>query len=403
VNIESSRLEANENRVVLQPGAFAVSPELSSEPLPSAPNGANYESPGRQPWDLTTTEFQALKGRTKRVRPAPAGVPASGTQQHRKNYRMGELSLIEKFKAGAPGHPWITVGPGSDCAVLNWPGDVDQLFKIDQVIEGTHFVLSGPEAATPFQVGWKAMAKTCSDIAAAGGWPVAAMVAMNVRKGSADEFVMQIYKGIVSCCEDYRIGLAGGDFSSSENGLCITVSLLGRCEKGKSWTRSGGRPGDVLFITGPLAGSLPSKKHLTFSPRLDEAKWLRSLLKDGVRACIDITDGLSRDLGHLCKESLCGARIFEAKVPVTEFAAKNSTSARDAFRHALSDGEDFELLIAVDPNDALILKEVMTSIPGLFSGLSDIGVLTPLELGVTCVSTDGTEQPLPDLGYEHVV
>ena len=106
---------------------------------------------------------------------------------------MGELSLIEKFRAGAPQHPAIIVGPGSDCAVLNWPSSTDLLFKIDQVVEGTHFLLSGPEAATPRQVGWKAMAKTCSDIAAAGGWPIAAMVAMNVRKGTDESVVMGVY------------------------------------------------------------------------------------------------------------------------------------------------------------------------------------------------------------------
>ena len=316
---------------------------------------------------------------------------------------MGELSLIEKFKAGAPGHPWITVGPGSDCAVLNWPGGVDQLFKIDQVVEGTHFVLEGAGSATPFQVGWKAMAKTCSDIAAAGGWPVAAMVAIQARKGLTDAFILQLYAGIVACCEEFKIGLAGGDFSTSGSGLAVVVSLLGHCEKRPAWTRAGARPGDVLFVTGALGGSLQSGKHLTFTPRLWEARHLGSLCKEDVRACIDITDGLSRDLGHLCHESGCGARIFEAKIPVSESATAHSESPRAAFLRALSDGEDFELLLAIAPEGAALTQDLKRDVPGLFAGCVEVGVMMPREHGLTFVSVDGVESPLPDVGYEHVV
>ena len=316
---------------------------------------------------------------------------------------MGELSLIEKFRAGAPMHPWITVGPGSDCAALSWPADEELLFKIDQVVEGTHFLLSGPGVATPYQVGWKAMAKTCSDIAAAGGWPVAAMVAMNVRKGSTDELVLKVYEGLVECCKQYNIGLAGGDFSTSENGLSISVSLLGRCEKGRAWTRGGARPGDILMVTNALGGSLKSGKHLYFDPCLNVAKDIRNVCPDGVHACIDITDGLSRDLRHICDESKCGARIFESKVPITDFAKENSANERAAFLHALSDGEDFELLLAVDPVFAPELEGIADREYECSSGIEEIGVIMPREHGITFVAADGTEHPLPDTGYEHVV
>ena len=309
---------------------------------------------------------------------------------------MGELSLIEKFKAGAPGHPWITVGPGSDCAVLNWPGGVDQLFKIDQVVEGTHFVLSGPEAATPFQVGWKAMAKTCSDIAAAGGWPVAAMVAMNVRRGTLEAVTLGVYHGLVQCCKEFDFGLAGGDFSSSENGLSVVVSLLGKCRYGGAWTRGGAQPGDALFVTGSLGGSRGGK-HLRFGPRLKEARFIRDNCPRSVKAAIDITDGLSRDLKHICAESGCGAIIDEAAVPMSESLAEFSRSV--ALTHALNDGEDFELLLAVDAAHA----DELAAKWDRKVALTRIGEIVEKELGVSIRCADGQLRPMQDGGYEHVV
>src|SRR5258708_33504284 len=97
---------------------------------------------------------------------------------------MGELNLIAHFRAHAPTHPWLRVGPGQDCAVLSWPAEREIAFKIDQVVEGTHFVFSGAGAITPRQAGWKAMAKACSDIAAAGVWPVAPTGPVNLQRRS---------------------------------------------------------------------------------------------------------------------------------------------------------------------------------------------------------------------------
>jgi thiamine-monophosphate kinase len=304
---------------------------------------------------------------------------------------MGELSLIEKFRAGAPEHPWITVGPGSDCAALNWPATDEILFKIDQVVEGTHFTFAGKHACTPYGVGWKAMAKACSDIAAAGGWPVAAMVAMNVRKGSNETLALEVYEGLVACCERYEIGLAGGDFSTSDNGLSISVSLLGRCKKGDAWTRNGAKPRDALLVTGDLGGSLQSGRHCKFLPCLELAKEVREFCPDGVHACIDITDGLSRDLWHICKESKCGARIEETLIPLNAVE----------FSQALSDGEDFELLLAIEREQAQKLLDVKSE--QYIPALTQIGEIMPQSHGVTVVSKDGAESPLPDIGYEHHV
>jgi len=310
---------------------------------------------------------------------------------------MGELKLIEKFRAGAPGHPWLTVGPGQDCAILNWPADRDQAFKIDQVQEGTHFVLSGPGAATPYQVGWKAMAKTCSDIAAAGCWPVAATVAVNLRAGSPDALALEIYDGLCACCRRYGFALAGGDLSVSPGGLSVVVSMLGEGPRGKAWLRRGAVPGDVLLVTGTL-GASRGRKHLTFEPRLEQSCRIRTLAPDGIHACIDITDGLSRDLHHLCAESNCGALINAEKIPYSpEARAVADAGGRSALTQALEDGEDFELLLAVSPESAAeLVRQWQDPV-----ALTEVGRILSKTEGLVVADATGRRQPLPDVGWEH--
>ena len=303
---------------------------------------------------------------------------------------MSELSLIRRFRRSAPAHRYVIVGPGQDCAILRWPPGRELAFKIDQIVEGTHFVLKGPEAATPRQVGWKAMAKACSDIAAAGCWPVAATVAVNLSRGCGDRLALELHRGIAACCKRYRFALAGGDISVSKNRLSVAVSLLGEGparKSGKAWTRAGAMPGDILFVTGTLGGSRGGK-HLDFKPRLDEARAIRSIVPTGVHACIDITDGLSRDLFHLCEESGCGAEIVESAVPL---------SADATFNQALHDGEDFELLLAVAPSAAKKLKRQWK----LTTPLTRIGRILPRRAGCRLVRADGSTGPLPNVGYEH--
>jgi thiamine-monophosphate kinase len=311
---------------------------------------------------------------------------------------MPELSLIQHFRKHAPTHPWMQVGPGQDCAIVRWGADRDIAFKIDQVQEGTHFVLDGPDAATPSRIGWKAMAKTCSDIAATGFWPVAATVAINLRQGADEGLALEVYEGIRACCEHYSFALAGGDLATSANGLSVVVSLLGEGPRGGAWQRKGAQPGDVLLVTGALGGSRAGK-HLHFMPRLNEAREIRRLAPSGVHACIDITDGLSRDLKHICDESACGAALFEDQIPVSDQTLQFATGkhGREPLAQALGDGEDFELLLAVDPACAKTLLENWA----LQTPLTRIGEARPAADGRVLVSRDGAFRPMPDVGYEH--
>ncbi|MCY3018853.1 MAG: thiamine-phosphate kinase [Planctomycetota bacterium] len=312
---------------------------------------------------------------------------------------MGELSLIEHFRAQAPGHPWLAVGPGQDCAILNWPGARDVAFKIDQVVEGTHFVLQGADAATGFQVGWKAMAKACSDIAATGFWPVAATAAVNLRKGTSETLAMDVYKGLCACCTRFAFALAGGDISVSENGLSVVVSLLGEGPKGGAWLRRGARVGDALLVTGTLGHSRRTRKHLEFIPRLEEARTIRERFPDAVHACIDITDGLSRDLHHICEESTCGAVVFEDRLPCTslEPEAQAGNGNLHCVESVLSEGEDFELLLAMEPQAAEeLLRGWRQPVP-----LTNIGLVQPAAEGCATIARNGTRHAMHNVGYEH--
>jgi thiamine-monophosphate kinase len=153
----------------------------------------------------------------------------------------------------------------------------------------------------------------------------------------------------------------------------------------------------VLMVTGMLGGSRGGK-HLDFKPRLDEARAIRALIPDGVHACIDITDGLSRDLHHLCEESRVGAEVREEAIPFSpEARASEKSGKRSALNHALRDGEDFELLMAVEPRAAERLLKAWK----LKTRLSIIGAIRPKKMGCTLVRPAGSRQNLADVGYEH--
>jgi thiamine-monophosphate kinase len=173
---------------------------------------------------------------------------------------------------------------------------------------------------------------------------------------------------------------------------------LGECPQGNAWVRSGAQPGDALLVTGALGGSRAGR-HLQFTPRLEEARCIRELCPVGVHACIDITDGLSRDLKHICEESACGAAIFQERVPISAEARASSANTDEAFQRALSDGEDFELLLAVELSSA---KELLRSWNHA-TPLTLIGEVLSAERGSLIVLENGQTRSMPDIGYEHIL
>jgi len=282
--------------------------------------------------------------------------------------------------------------------VLHWDASRALAYKTDQVVENIHFVLNGAGAATPRQVGWKAMAKTGSDIAAAGCWPVAATVAAHLRPDLDDEWAMELYDGLVACCRRFNFALAGGDLATGGAAVHVAISMLGEGPKdrqeGGPWLRSGAKPGDALLVTGSLGGSRGGK-HLDFTPRLEEARELRQKAGANVHAAIDISDGLARDVGHLCTESACGVEIDRTALPLSD--SLKDVPPDEALQRVLGDGEDFELLLAVEPACAeQLLASWHHATP-----LTRIGTILPEADRRYIRGTEGKVEPLPDIGYEH--
>lgn len=247
----------------------------------------------------------------------------------------GEDRLVETLCRGFSGGQGVLVGIGDDCAVLGKKSDpVWTLLKTDAVVEEIHFL----KETEPKRIGWKAMARAISDIAAMGGIPRHALVTIAVSPDTTLERVKGIYAGIRRCCKIFGVSLVGGETSRSPGPLFLNVSLVGEVEKNRCVLRSGGRAGDLLYVTGLLGGSIAGK-HLDFKPRLQEARWLVEHFK--VHAMMDLSDGLGSDLPRLAKASQVGFKLGE--IPCSPGCSP---------QQALAHGEDYELLFAVSARDA---------------------------------------------------
>lgn len=277
---------------------------------------------------------------------------------------LGEDRLVARLTRGLPASDTLLVGPGDDCAVIGCRSDaVWTLFKTDCVIEGVHFSVN-PGVPELRRVGWKALARAVSDIAAMGGKPEYVLITVALPPSLEVEKADALYEGLLKCARMFGIAIAGGETARTPgpNGpIFVSVALTGTVEKRRCVLRSGGRPGDILFVTGSLGGSLAGK-HLDFVPRLEEARWLTEHFR--LHAMMDLSDGLGADLPRLARASGCGFEILE--LPCSDGCS------RDA---ALGDGEDYELLFAVSPRQAGMLERKW---PFAKLPLTRIGVLTGL-------------------------
>lgn len=282
---------------------------------------------------------------------------------------FGEEALIARWTRGLPRDAALLVGPGDDCAVVGRRSDaLWKLLKTDCVIEGVHFT-----GETDFaRVGWKALARNVSDIAAMGGEPEHALITVALPPGLEVAKADALYKGLRRCARKFGVSIAGGETARSPGPVFISVALTGRVEKARCVLRSGGKPGDVLFVTGRLGGSLAGK-HLDFTPRLREARWLTEHFR--LHSMMDLSDGLGADLPRLAKASGCGFAL--GTLPCNPGSSQ---------AEALSDGEDFELLFAVAPRQAARLEAAW---PFHTLPLTRVGILT------------ANTQSLPVHGFDH--
>lgn len=269
----------------------------------------------------------------------------------------GEFAYIDWVRRQTPTHPRVVLGPGDDAAAVHFKADAPCLVTTDMLMDGTCFRLA---EAGPRLVGRKAMAVNLSDIAAMAGIPLFALVSVALPRAGGRTLAEELYAGLRELADAYGTALVGGDTNSWDGPLVISVTLLGETTSRGPVRRAGAKPGDWLLVTGPLGGSIRSK-HLTFAPRVREAIQIHA--HANLHAMIDISDGLAADVGHICEESRCGAVLRAETIPV---AADARAMADDLspLRHALTDGEDFELVFALAPEEACRLLAAQP-IPGI--------------------------------------
>jgi thiamine-monophosphate kinase len=303
---------------------------------------------------------------------------------------MGEFAYIDWLRRRTPSDPRVLIGPGDDAAALRLTPDVPYLVTTDMLLEGSCFRLAEAGAR---RVGRKAMAVNLSDMAAMAGLPVAAVVSVGLPRQGGRVLAEELYLGLREMADQFGTAIVGGDTNSWEGPLVISVTLLGEATSRGPVTRSGARPGDWLIVTGPLGGSILGK-HLDFTPRVCEALHLHDLVP--LHAMIDISDGLAADVGHLCAESRCGAVLRAEAIPISE-AARYIADGKSPLEHALGDGEDFELVFAVSPEEG---QELLTSQPVSGISLSHVGECVAEGLWL---EQNHKRQPLEPLGYVHVL
>jgi thiamine-monophosphate kinase len=317
---------------------------------------------------------------------------------------LPEKALIRRIRDRAAKQPGAglhgVIGIGDDCAVVPIPRGHEALVTTDFSLEDVHFKRAWhpPEA-----VGHRCLARGLSDIAAMGGEPLAVFLSLAVPQSLPQKWVDGFLRGLLTLANEFNVTLAGGDTAESPGGILADIVGLGSVPKGKAVLRSGARPGDRIYVTGELGASaatiglLSSGKklrprefasHFFPRPRVEVGRFLRK--EKLASAMIDISDGLSTDLGHVCHESEVGAELESAAIPV---AMVGNPARRVDLRFALHGGEDYELLFTAPPK-----KSVPSRIAGV--AVRQIGLVTGGRK-VWLQDRTGTRRTLTPQGWEH--
>ena len=304
-----------------------------------------------------------------------------------------EHSFIAWAKQRAARLPKVKLGIGDDCALIGFESldsaQSDLAITTDSLCDGTHFILTecGAQAA-----GRKLMAVNLSDLASMAATPISVFLSLCLPKENAGDVAAGVFEGVYELAEKYQVAISGGDTNVWNGPLVIHMTAIGKVVGGGGWLRSGARPGDAIVVTGKLGGSILGK-HLSFEPRLALAAELKPLAV--VSAATDISDGLGIDLLNVTVASKCGAEVWLDRVPISDDATSCAQkSGRSPLEHALGDGEDFELLLAV-PED--VLSKLPTQIDGI--PLTRIGTFVT-RTGLWSKDKSGVKQLAPR-GYVH--
>ncbi|MFP3903534.1 MAG: thiamine-phosphate kinase [Armatimonadota bacterium] len=327
--------------------------------------------------------------------------------------KLGEFRLIDRIRqAAGAGSDRVLIGIGDDTAVIDIPGPMVLLVGTDAMVEGRHFRL---DWMSPRDVGIRAAAACMSDIAAMGGRIISLFASICFPDDWTVQQADELISGIGSTAAKFDISLAGGDTSASDNGLFIDIIALGDVEREGVWQRDRARAGDRVFVTGTLgdaaaalallaesgpeaANDYPGlfKALLSPTPRLREVPALAAT--GAVTSCIDISDGLLQDAGHIATASGVGVELHASELPVSEeLQACAAELNRDAMIWAASGGEDFELLLTADPDaaDNILATTETTGTP-----ITEIGRVSE-DGGARILDDSGDRIQISSGGWDH--
>jgi thiamine-monophosphate kinase len=326
---------------------------------------------------------------------------------------LGERGLVARLRRRlAPPGPEVLVGIGDDAAAVAWGGET-LLLTTDALLEGVHFRRS---TATLRDVGAKAIAVNVSDIAAMGGEPRYALLALALPPSLPVAEADELYAGIHDMARRHGVSVVGGDTCAALGGIVLAVTLVGRAD-GAPLRRSGARPGDAILVTGTLGASAAglalleqgpgglspatveavARPHRLPTPRVAEGRLIRA--SGSATAMIDVSDGLVTDLGHIAAESRVGGRIDVDALPVSEATrAVAAALGRDPLRWALSGGEDYELLFTAAADRADEVVRAVTDRTG--TPVHRIGDVRPPGEGVRFLDRSGRPHAV-EPGFDH--
>lgn len=320
-----------------------------------------------------------------------------------------EFSLIRQLHAilesGYPAGKNVLCGIGDDAAWVRSSAK-QQVITTDAMVEGIHF---DRRYMTFEDIGYKSISVNVSDIAAMGADPSFAVIALQMDSQTRTKNIHALYRGITKACRNYNVQIVGGNISRS-SAFSITVTLIGNvAERNRPWLRSDARIGDVIAVTGDLGGSAAGlmfydrlkkkpayawQRHCRPDARLE---WAQMLRRKNIRvhAAIDISDGLSSDLAHVCRASRCGAIIEATCIPVhAEIKKLSDVLKKDSMMWALHGGEDYELLLTMSPKEFVKAKKILKT---------NIHAIGTIVAGTSVVITDasGNRKILEPAGFRH--
>lgn len=332
---------------------------------------------------------------------------------------LGEFGLIDRLTKDFPLRNSSSLkGVGDDCAVMEYK-DTDVLVSTDLLVEGIHFDLT----YVPLKhLGYKAAVVNFSDIYAMNGHPRQITVSLAISKRFTVEHMEELYSGIRLACDIYGVDLVGGDTTSSRSGLVISVTAIGDAPRDRIAYRSGAKDTDLICVSGDLGAAymglqllerekVASAGQKDFVPQFSGKEYLierqlkpearrdviENLAKEGIipTSMMDISDGLSSELLHICKASDCGCRVYEDRIPIDyQTAVMAEELNMNLVTAAMNGGEDYELLFTVP----LHAHEAIKKIPGVHV----IGHITRPSLGASLVTRDGAEIPIRAQGWNHM-